>query len=218
VVLDRRVTATLLGILAGTLSGEEVVKGRSLFAGRIGEKVGVDELTLVDDPTNALAYGASEYDAEGLACRRNSLITGGELTGFLYDTYAARLAGVSSTGSAVRGGFRTTPGVGALALTLEPGTHDQSEIIAQVGEGFLVQSITGVHSGVNRVSGDFSVGAEGLMIRGGELAEPVREVTIASTIQRMLQHVVAIGSDIEWLPGSATGVTLAIDEVAMSGA
>jgi PmbA protein len=140
------------------------------------------------------------------------------LTGFLYDTYAARLAGVSSTGSAVRGGFRTTPGVGALALTLEPGTHDQSEIIAQVGEGFLVQSITGVHSGVNRVSGDFSVGAEGLMIRGGELAEPVREVTIASTIQRMLQHVVAIGSDIEWLPGSATGVTLAIDEVAMSGA
>jgi PmbA protein len=216
-VLDRRVTATLLGILAGTLSGEEVVKGRSLFAGRIGEKVGVDELTLVDDPTNSLAYGASEHDAEGLACRRNSLISGGELTGFLYNTYAARLAGTASTGSAVRGGFRTTPGVGAQALSLEPGAHDQAEIIAQVGEGFLVQSITGVHSGVNRVSGDFSVGAEGLMIRGGELAEPVREVTIASTIQRMLQHVVAVGSDIEWLPGAATGVTLAIDDVALSG-
>ena len=76
-VLDRRVTATLLGILAGTLSGEEVVKGRCLFAGRIGEKVGVAELTLVDDPTNPLAYGASEHDAEGLACRRNSLISDG---------------------------------------------------------------------------------------------------------------------------------------------
>ena len=117
-VFDRRVTATLLGILAGTLSGEEVIKGRSLFAGRIGEKVGVDELTLVDDPTNPLAYGACEYDAEGLACRRNALISGGELTGFLYDTYAANLAGTSSTGSAVRGGFRTTPGVGAQALAL----------------------------------------------------------------------------------------------------
>ena len=80
-----------------------------------------------------------------------------------------------------------------------------------------MQSITGVHSGVNRVSGDFSVGAEGLMIRGGELAEPVREVTIASTIQRMLQHVVAIGSDVEWLPGAAAGVTLAIDDLALSG-
>ena len=129
----------------------------------------------------------------------------------------ARLAGTSSTGSAVRGGFRTTPGVGAQALALEPGTRDQAEIIAQVGEGFLVQSITGVHSGVNRVSGDFSVGAEGLMIRGGELAEPVREVTIASTIQRMLQHVVAIGSDVEWLPGAASGVTLAVDDLALSG-
>ena len=70
---------------------------------------------------------------------------------------------------------------------------------------------------MNRVSGDFSVGAEGLMIRGGELAEPVREVTIASTIQRMMQHVVAVGSDIEWLPGTAMGVTLAIGDVAMSG-
>ena len=216
-VLDRRVTATLLGILSGTLSGEEVVKGRSLFAGRIGEQVGVGELTLVDDPTNPLAYGASEFDAEGLACRRNALISKGELSGFLYNTYAANLAGTSSTGSAVRGGFRTTPGVGAQALYLEPGTRDQSELICLVGDGFLVQSITGVHSGVNPVSGDFSVGAEGLMIRGGELAEPVREVTIASTIQRMLQHVVAIGSDIEWLPGAATGVTLAIDEISLSG-
>jgi len=216
-VLDRRVTATLLGILSGTLSGEEVAKGRSLFTGRMGEQVGVDELTLIDDPTNPLAYGASQHDAEGLACRCNSLIEGGELKGFLYNTYAGRLAGTSSTGSAVRGGFRTTPGVGARALSLQPGRHDQAEIIAEVSEGFLVQSITGVHSGVNPVSGDFSVGAEGLMIRGGELAEPVREVTIASTIQRMLQHIVAVGSDVEWLPGAATGVTLAIDDIAMSG-
>ncbi len=216
-VLDRRVTAKLLGILSRTLSGEEVVKGRSLFAGRMGEHVGVGELTLIDDPTNPLAFGACQHDAEGLACRCNLLISGGELEGFLYDTYAGRLAGTASTGSAVRGGFRTTPSVGAQALSLQPGRHDQAEIIAEVGEGLLVQSITGVHSGVNPVSGDFSVGAEGLMIRQGELAEPVREVTIASTIQRMLQHVVAVGSDVEWLPGAASGVTLAIGEIAMSG-
>ena len=216
-VLDRRVTATLLRTLSSALSGEEVVKGRSLFAGRIGEQVGVDELTLIDDPTNPLAYGASQHDAEGLACRCNSLIAAGELKGFLYDTYAGRLAGTASTGSAVRGGFRTTPGVGAQALSLQPGRHDQAEIIAKIGHGFLVQSITGVHSGVNPVSGDFSVGAEGLMIRGGELAEPVREVTIASTIQRILQHIVDVGSDVEWLPGAATGVTLAVDDMAMSG-
>jgi PmbA protein len=99
-----------------------------------------------------------------------------------------------------------------------PGELDQDAIVALVGEGLLVQGISGVHSGVNRVSGDFSVGAEGLMIRGGALAEPVREITIASTIQRMLQHVLAVGSDVEWLPSVAAGVSLAIADLAMSGA
>jgi PmbA protein len=89
--------------------------------------------------------------------------------------------------------------------------------VALVGDGLLVQSVTGVHSGVNPVSGDFSVGAEGLMIRGGALAEPVREVTVASTIQRMLLDVVAVGNDLEWLPGSAAGVTVAVADMSMSG-
>lgn len=218
VVLDRRVTATLLGVLAGTLSGEQVAKGRSMFEGRVGEAVGVGELTLVDDPTDPRAYGASPHDAEGLACRRNVLIEDGELKGFLYDTYAGRLANTSSTGSALRGGYRTTPGVGARALTLTPGELDQPGVLKAVGDGLLVQSISGVHSGVNPVSGDFSVGAEGLMIRGGELAEPVREVTIASTLQKMLLSVVAVGGDLEWLPGSASGLSLAIADIAMSGA
>jgi len=217
VVLDRRVTATLLSILAGTLSGEEVAKGRSLFAGRVGEEVAVTSLTLVDDPTNPLAFGASTIDAEGLACRRTALVESGRLAGFLYDSYSARLAGAHSTGSAVRGGFKSTPGVGARALSLVPGELDQSEIVALVGDGLLVQGISGVHSGVNAVSGDFSVGAEGLMIRDGQLAEPVREITIASTIQRMLQCVIAIGADVEWLPSSAAGVSLAVGDLAMSG-
>ena len=82
----------------------------------------------------------------------------------------------------------------------------------------LVQDVAGLHSGVNPVSGDFSTGAEGLRIRGGELAEPVREFTIASTLQRMLHDVVAVGDDLEWLPMSAAGVSLVIDDVTISGA
>ncbi len=217
VVLDRRVTATLVAILAGTLSGEEVSKGRSLFANRLREEVGAPCLTLVDDPTDDEAFGATPNDAEGLATRRNELISAGNLAAYLYDTHAARVAGTTSTGSAVRGGYRTTPGVGARAVSLLPGTLTQDEIIKEVGDGLLVQSITGVHSGVNAVSGDFSVGAEGLMIRGGQLAEPVREMTIASTIQRMLQHVRHVGGDLEWLPGSSAGLTLAIDDISLGG-
>lgn len=217
VVLDRRVTATLLSIVAGILSGEEVSKGRSLFANRVGEAVAAPSLTLLENPTDPEAMGASPFDSEGLATRRVELIEGGKLMGYLYDSRAARVAGSVSTGSAIRDGYRSTPGVGARAVSLLPGELGQQEILSAVGEGLFVQSIAGVHSGVNAVSGDFSVGAEGLMIRGGELAEPVREMTIASTIQRMLQHVVHIGSDLEWLPGRAAGLTLAIEDVSLGG-
>jgi PmbA protein len=218
VVFEPRITATLLAILAGTLDGESVLKGTSLFANRLAEEVSVPTFTLVDDPTDSDAYGATPYDAEGLATRRNVLIEAGVLRRFLYNTYAARRAGTSSTASAVRGGFKSAPGTGARALTIVPGDLSPEQVLAQVGEGLMVQSVSGVHSGVNSVSGDFSVGAEGVLIRGGALGGPVREFTIASTLQRMLSGVVAIGNDLEWLPSSASGVTLAVSDISMSGA
>lgn len=217
VVFEPRITATLLSVLGGTLQGEAVLKGRSLFAERLGEAVSVAGVTLVDDPTDAEAYGASPYDAEGLATRRNVLIEDGVLQRFLYNTYSARRAGTNSTASAVRGGFKSGPGSGARALALVPGTRDPEQILADVGDGLLVQSVSGIHSGVNPVSGDFSVGAEGVLVRGGALAGPVREMTIASTIQRMLAGIVGIGNDLERLPSSAAGLTLAIADVSMSG-
>ena len=217
VVFDPRVVSTLLSVVSSALSGEAVVKGRSFFAGRLGEEVAGSRVTLVDDPTDPRAFGAAAFDGEGLACRRNVLIEGGVLKKFVYDSVSARRAGTASTGSAVRGGYAGTPGAGCRALALSPGHHDQAGILAAVGEGLFVQSITGVHSGVNPVSGDFSVGAEGLMIRTGELAEPVREVTVASTLQRMLRSVLHIGSDVEWLPGTAAGQTLAIGDMQLSG-
>jgi len=217
VVFDPRVVSTLLSVVSSALSGEAVVKGRSFFAGRVGETVAAPSVTLVDDPTDPRAFGAAAYDSEGLACRRNALIEGGVLGGFLYDTVSARRAGTTSTGSAVRGGFAGTPGAGCRALVLDPGTLDQAGVLAAVGDGLFVQSVTGVHSGVNAVSGDFSVGAEGLMVRDGALAEPVREVTVASTLQRMLQSILHIGADVEWLPGIAAGQTLAIGDMQLSG-
>ena len=161
VVFDPRVVSTLLSVMASALSGEAVVKGRSFFAGRIGESVANAAVTLVDDPTDSRAFSASTYDAEGLACRRNVLISDGMLRMFVFDTVSARRAQMQSTGSAVRGGFAGTPSAGCRALVLQPGTKGADDILASVGDGLYVQSVTGIHSGVNTVSGDFSVGAEG---------------------------------------------------------
>ncbi|HEY3845242.1 MAG TPA: TldD/PmbA family protein [Acidimicrobiales bacterium] len=217
VVFDPRVVSTLLSVMASALSGEAVVKGRSFFAGRIGESVANAAVTLIDDPTDGRAFSASSYDGEGLACRRNILISDGMLRMFVFDTVSARRAQTQSTGSAVRGGFAGTPSAGCRALVLSPGSKGADEILASIGEGLFVQSVTGIHSGVNPVSGDFSVGAEGLMIRSGALAEPVREVTVASTLQRMLQSIVEIGGDLRWLPGVAAGQTLAIADMQLGG-
>jgi PmbA protein len=217
VVFEPEITATLLAIIGGTLDGEAVLKGRSLFSDRVDQEVSASTITLVDDPTDQDAYGATRFDAEGLATRRNVLIEAGVLRKFLYNTYSARRAGTASTASAVRAGFKSGPGTGARALMVVPGDHSPEQILAQVGDGLLVQSVSGVHSGVNPVSGDFSVGAEGVLIKGGELAGPVRELTIASTIQRMLTGVIAVGNDLERLPSSAAGLTLAIADVSMSG-
>jgi PmbA protein len=217
VVLDPWVTAQFLGLLGYTLSGEAVLKGRSLFAERLGEQVASPLITLVDDPTDPRAFTATDTDGEGLAARRNVLIDEGRLQMFVHNAYSGRRAGTASTGNAVRG-YSSTPSVGCMAVSVRPGTATQAELVARVGDGVLVQDVSGLHSGVNPVSGDFSTGAEGLRIRGGELAEPVREFTIASTLQRMLLDVAAVGGDLEWLPMNASGVSLVIHDVTVSGA
>ena len=218
VVLDPWVTAQLVGVVADTLAADEVVKGRSLFADRVGEQVASPLLTLVEDPTDARSWGATPVDDEGVVTRRVPLIGGGVLQGFAHSTWTARRMGSASTGSAVRGGFKTTPGAGCRAVAPAPGDLDAAALVAGVEDGVLVHEVSGLHSGVNATSGDLSTGAEGRRIRGGEVAEPLREFTIASTLQRLLRDVVAVGADLTWLPMSAAGVTLVVADVAVSGA
>lgn len=216
IVLEPRLAASIVGLLGGTLTGGRVLKGRSPFADRMGEAIAVAGLTLVDDPTDHRSFAADSFDGEGLACRRNVLVADGVLQTFLYDSATGRRAGRPSTGSAVRG-VSSTPSVGCQALALTAGSGSHDELVADVDLGLDVQSMTGWHSGVNAVSGDVSVGAEGMMIRDGQYAEPVREVTIASTLQKLLLGITAIGGDVEWLPGGTGCPTLVIGDVSLGG-
>jgi PmbA protein len=216
VILDPLVTRSVLGVLSSAFNGESMLKGRSLFSGRLGEKVAAPHVQLVDDPTDARALGASQFDGDGVPTRTNALIRDGVLQCFLHNVYTGRRSGSGTTGSATRS-FASTPGVGVRALRLEPGPKSPDEIIRDAGDAFYVQSVSGLHSGTNPISGDFSVGADGLMVRGGEFAEPVREVTVASTLQRMLLDVTDIGNDLTFLPGAIAGMTLAISDMTLSG-
>ncbi len=215
-ILEPRLTATVLGIISGMLGGETVAKGRSPFANRVGEQIGSPLLTIVDDPTNPASLGAESHDDEGLATRRVPLLRAGVLEGFLHNTYSARRAGTVSTASAARG-FSSRPGISARALTVDPGSGDLESLLASVDDGVLASSLGGLHSGVNPVSGDFSVSVEGLRVRHGARAEPIKEATLASTLQRLLLDVSHVGADVEWQPSGTGGVTLLVPGVTLSG-
>ena len=151
--------------------------------------------------------------------RRVGLIEGGRLLTFLFDARTARKAARATTGSAVRSSYRSPPSVGTGNLVVEPGSRSLEELVREAGDGLYVADVAGLHSGVNPVSGTFSVGATGRLIEGGELAAPVREVTIASDLVTMLRGVAGIGSEARWVPfgGSVRAVPLLLGEMAVSG-
>ncbi len=217
IVLEPRMAASIIGITVGMLNGERMLKGRTPFLDRVGEQIASPLLTVTDDPTDARSFGATSVDSEGQTCRPIELISAGVLGGFQHNTYTGRRSGEGTTANAVRG-YRSSPGVGAHAIVMTPGSGSLADVIASVDNGLLVTSMSGLHSGVNGISGDFSVGAEGLMIRNGSLAEPVREATIASTLQKMLTDIVAVGDEVEWQPGGSGAVPIAIGDVSLSGA
>ncbi len=218
VVFDRFAATSFLGVLAGPLSAEAVQKGRSLFATLVGEQVGSELVNLVDDGRRLDGPSSAPFDDEGVPSGRTELFTRGVLNGFLHNTYTALRAGGAqrSTGNASRAGYRSAPGVGTTNLYLEPGELTLAEILARADGGVLIQEVSGVHSGVNPISGEFSVGATGLRIAGGTLGEPLREMTIASTLPEMLERVSGVGNDLRFFSSVGTP-TILIDEMTLAG-
>ena len=220
VVLDPWAASSFLGVLAGGLSAEEVQKGRSLFADKVDERVAAELLTLADDGRLSDGPGSAPFDDEGVPTGRTELIEAGVLRGFLHNAQTAARVGGRSTGNAGRGGYRSVPGVSPTNLVVEPGLEGPEALLARAGRAVYVQSVTGVHSGANPVSGEFSVGATGLRVEGGELGEPLREMTIASTLQDVLGALASVGSDLRFFPGGgAIGTpTLLVGEMTVAGA
>ena len=219
VVLDAFVAASFIGFIGSMTSADAVQRGRSLFAGREGDEVADPALRLADDGTDPEGPSSAPFDGEGSPTGRTGLIEDGRLLGFLYDWRTARKDGRSTTGNGSRGSYRSPPSVGTTNLVVEPGDQDLEGLVAQAGDGLYVTEVAGLHSGVNPVSGTFSVGAAGRLIEGGELGTPVRELTIASDLVSMLKAVRSVGSAARWVPfgGSVRTPPLLVGEMAVSG-
>ncbi len=219
VVLDPTVAASFVGIVGGGLGAGSVQRGRSPFAERLGSEVAGTALVLHDDGLDPDGPASSPFDGEGVSRRRTALIEDGTLRSYLYDTYTAHRGGAASTGNAGRGGYRSQPSVGFSNLIVAAGALSFAELLRDAEEGVFVTDVAGLHSGVNPVSGAFSVGASGRAIRGGELAEPLREFTIAGDLVSMLKAVGAVGTDARWVPfgGSIGTPPMLIAEMTIAG-
>jgi PmbA protein len=219
VVLDPTVASSFIAIVGAGLGAGAVQRGRSPFAGMVGSEVAGTALVLHDDGVDPEGSASAPFDGEGVPRRRTALIEDGTLGTYLYDTYTARRGGAATTASASRGGYRSLPSVGFSNLVVAPGPLGFAEMLREAGEGVFVTDVAGLHSGVNPVSGAFSVGASGQAIRGGELAEPLREFTIASDLVSMLRAVRAAGAEPRWVPfgGSVSTPPLLIGEMTVAG-
>ncbi len=216
VVLDPFSASAFLGVLAGALSAEAVQKGRSLFAPLVGEQVGSELFTLVDDGRLLDGPAAAPFDDEGVPTGRTELFTRGVLNGFLHNAYTAHRGGTVSTGNARRGGYKSPPGVGTSNFYVEAGETAVDALLRRAEGGVLIQDVSGVHSGANPISGEFSVGATGLRIEGGAPGTPLREMTIASTVPQMLRSISALGDDLRFFTSVGTP-TILVAEMTVAG-
>jgi PmbA protein len=213
VVFEPRTARSLLDNIFDAVNGSAVYRNESFLAGKLGEPVASEKLTVIDDGAIPGLFGTSPFDDEGVPTRRTVVIENGVLRSYLLNTYAARKLGLKTTGNASRG-LAGNAGVGNGNLFIEKGEAPPERLIAGIRDGFYVTELMGF--GVNIVTGDYSRGAAGLWISGGELAFPVSEVTVAGNLNQMLRDIEAIGSDLEFR-GSMAAPTLVIREMTVGG-
>src|ERR1700724_407473 len=186
IILDPMVATSILGHIFEGINGDSVYRGASFLAGKLGQKVAGDHVTVIDDGTMVGGFGTAPFDGEGIPTRRTVVIEKGVLKSYLLNTYTAKKLGLQTTGNAARG-LAGTPGIGPGNYFLQPGAKSAKELISGIKEGLYVTEFLG--QGVNLVTGDYSRGASGMWISGGELAYPVEEITVAGNLKELFFNI-----------------------------
>jgi PmbA protein len=213
VVLDPMVANSILEHIFEGVNGDSVYRGASFLAGKLGEQIAGNNITVIDDGTIVGGFGTSPFDGEGIPTRRTVVIENGVLKSYLLNTYTAKKLGLETTANASRG-LAGTPGIGPGNYFLQAGTKTPQQIIGDIKDGLYVTEFLGM--GVNLVTGDYSRGASGLWIVNGELAYPVEEITVAGNLKDIFKNISEIGSDLEFR-GSVASPTIRIDGLTVGG-
>ncbi|HVP44156.1 MAG TPA: TldD/PmbA family protein [Terriglobales bacterium] len=213
IVLDPLVARSILSNIFEGVNGDSIYRQASFLAGKLGEPVAGENVTVIDDGTMRGGFGTTPFDGEGVPTQRTTVIERGVLKSYLLNTYTAKKLGLKTTGNASRG-LAGNPGIGVGNFFLQPGSRSPKEIIGEIRDGLYVTEFLGF--GVNLVTGDFSRGAGGLWIVNGELGYPVEEITVAGNLKDMLRNISQIGNDLVFR-GAVAAPTIRIDGLTVAG-
>ncbi|MDD2496461.1 MAG: TldD/PmbA family protein [Tissierellia bacterium] len=204
IVLRNNASADLLEAFSGIFSAENVQKDLSLLKGKIGEKIGSDNFTIIDDPFMEEGLASKSFDGEGVACKYKKVVDKGVLTTYLHNLKTAKKDNVQTTGNASKSSYKSPIDITPSNFYIEKGSRSLDEIISSIDKGLLISDLQGLHSGLNTVSGDFSLAAGGYEIEEGKIKRPIEQITVAGNYFDLLKNIEEVGSDLKFgLPGEA---------------
>ncbi len=218
-LLDPSVSAQFLSIIADGIMADSVQKKKSVYEGKVGQKIFSADVDIFDNGTLEKGLSSRPFDGEGVAKGKTRVFNKGYLETYLYNTITARKDNTLSTGNAVRSSYRSTPVVGISNFYIKPSGISFRELMGDIDEGFYVIDTIGMHSGVDNISGQISVGAKGLWIKNGRPEKPVKEVTIATDILSFCKSIDKVGSDLAFFPlgGYIGSPSLIVRDITISG-
>ena len=213
IVFDPEVARSIVGTIFSVANGSSFWRKSSYLVGKEGEVIASPLVTIIDDPLILRGPGSRPFDGDGLATRKNPVVTKGVLGPVLCDVYSGRKLGRASTASAGRG-IGGNPGPTTSNLIMEAGTTSREDLLEQTKKGLYVTALMGF--GFNPVTGDFSRGAQGFWIENGELTFPVSEVTIAANFDQILKRIDLVGNDLEMRSATAAP-TIRVSHMMLAG-
>ncbi|WP_019230527.1 TldD/PmbA family protein [Sedimentibacter sp. B4] len=220
IIIRNNAAADLLEAFEGIFSAENVQKNLSLLKGKLNEQIGSEKFTLVDDPFMEGGLASRSFDGEGVASKYKKVVDKGVLKTYFHNLKTAKKDGVETTGNASKSSYKSSVGIAPSNFYVEKGEKTLEEIISSMDKGILITELQGLHSGLNSVSGDFSLAALGYEIKDGKISKPVEQITVAGNYFELLKNIEETGSDLKFgLPGEAYigSPSLKIKKLAIAG-
>lgn len=214
VVLDREVIASLINAYISSADAEEVQKKTSLFIGKLNQKVASKKVTIEDLPLNKSLFARS-FDNEGVATTNKAIIKNGILQTYLYNLTTAAKDGVESTGNGF--GSAAKSGVSPVFLRLKPGKLNLEQLFEKVQDGVYITEINGLHAGLDPQTGNFSLQANGFLIKNGKKDHPLDVITVSGNLVKLFEGIIEVGNDSKTFPSAVNNPSVVVNKLAIGG-